>query len=143
MPKETLHLEWEDFVDQYHRKQIKTRVELAKGDELVRTGGLPSYWKMSRKIMKGITFGTAIAAILAFSFINPVAGLGHRGAGVRVPGRHPAGSQPRRDPDRPPATHVLRPRPGLAHAEGIPELITNYQCGTLSPEGHRLSIRNS
>jgi hypothetical protein len=75
MPKETLHLEWEDFVDLYQRKQIKTRVDLAKGDELVRTGGLPSYWKMSRKIMKGITFGTAIAAILAFSFINPVAGL--------------------------------------------------------------------
>jgi hypothetical protein len=75
MPKETLHLDWEDFVDQYHRKQIKTRVDLHKGDELVRTGGLPTYWRMSRKIMKGITFGTAIAAIAAFSFINPVAGL--------------------------------------------------------------------
>ncbi len=75
MPKETIHLDWEDFVDQYHRKQIKTRVDLDKGDELIRTGGLPAYWKMSRKIMKGITFGTAIVAIVAFSFINPVAGL--------------------------------------------------------------------
>jgi|GEM_PF-2327442 len=75
MSKEMLHLNWEDFVDQYNQKKIKARVDLAKGDELVRTGGLPAYWKMSRKIMKGITFGTALVAILAFSFINPVAGL--------------------------------------------------------------------
>jgi hypothetical protein len=72
---ETLHLNWEDFVEQYTSKKIKARVDLAKGDDLIRTGGLPSYWKMSRKIMKGITVFTAVTALIAFFMINPVAGL--------------------------------------------------------------------
>lgn len=72
---EMLHLSWEDFVEQYTSKKIKARVDLAKGDDLIRTGGLPSYWKMSRKIMKGITIFTAVTALVAFFMINPVAGL--------------------------------------------------------------------
>lgn len=72
---ETLHLNWEDFVEQYTNKQIRARVDLAKGDDLIRTGGLPAYWKMSRKIMKGITIFTAAVAVIAFFLINPVAGL--------------------------------------------------------------------
>jgi len=71
----TLHLNWEDFVDQYNAKKIRVKVDLPKAHQLLRSGALPSRWKFSVRIMRGITLLTAVGAAALFVLVSWWGGL--------------------------------------------------------------------